>query len=75
VTHDGRGRRSLCGLENYHSNLVFIGQTIQPGQTIQSEYFKDKLQRSDSHDGVNGPLKSVTVIDFKNLRETLGYKV
>ncbi len=41
------------------------------GQTIQTEYFKDKLKRTGFHDGVNGPLRSVMVINFKNLRETV----
>src|ERR1051326_2328676 len=44
--------------------------TAATGKQIETEYFKDGLKRRDFHDGVNGPLRAVFVIDYKNLRDT-----
>jgi len=44
--------------------------TAAAGQQIETEYFKDGLKRRDFHDGVSGPLRAVSVIDYKNLRDT-----
>jgi len=44
--------------------------TTSAGRQIETEYFKDGLNRRDFHDGVNGPLRAVFVIDYKNLRDT-----
>lgn len=45
--------------------------TSAAGRQIETEYFKDGLKRTGFRDGVNGPLRSVMVINFKNLRETV----
>lgn len=44
--------------------------TATTGQQIETEYLKDGLKRRDFRNGVNGPLRAVSVIDYKNLRDT-----
>lgn len=44
--------------------------TTAAGQQIETEYFKDRLKRRDFRDRVNGPLRTVSVIDYENLRDT-----
>jgi hypothetical protein len=69
---------SFCGLglmmalgSSLHADWkITTVATAATGQQIETEYFKDGLKRRDFRDGVNGPLRSVSVIDFKNLRDT-----
>ena len=68
----------VCGL----GFMMVVGSSLQADlkittvstaaacRQIETEYFKDGLKRRDFHDGVNGPLRAVSVIDYKNLRDT-----